>query len=86
MIVIEKIPTKGAELQVGDIIKDDIYARIISVCEPNYDETAIMVEDGNGYTYMIRIGLDATYDVYPWEDWQWEHYRNGLQRPSRKNS
>ena len=85
MDVIEKIPTKGAELKVGDItlgrsvfVGKDVYARIISITEPNYDETAITVEDGYGYTYMIRIGLDTEYFVYPWEEGQWEHYRNGL--------
>lgn len=65
----------GAELAIGDFIRDDIMCKIISVTEPNYDETAVMVEDGNGFTYMIRIGMFAEYRTYNWTEQDWEAYK-----------
>lgn len=64
----------GIELAKGDIIRDDVYCRIVGATDPNYDERMIIVEDGTGLHYNLRIGIDETFTVYDWTEEEWDEY------------
>lgn len=63
------------DLSVGDIIIDDIPARITAVVYADHNGVCVAVEDGNGYRYQVTRGFEGFSSVINWTDEDWASYR-----------
>lgn len=62
-------------LRPGQIVRDDIACKIVSVVAGE-DRTQVLVEDGNGYSYILYYPSDEWVTTFKWSEDDWRAYRD----------